>query len=207
MNLWAWIHHQMSSGEIFRIGAFAVKFNQPYLSLKMISSSNTTSLELSTQELSDGCKLGLDTHADVSCIGRHGRVMETLEGQHCTVYPFNDSYSPMERVETVNAAFAVDTESGPTYILRVNQALNFTSSMTNSLLCTNQSRANGIIIDDIPPAFDKLGKSTFSIYDPDKQIRLPLQNRGPIPHLNVRYPTNDDLERCEEIQLTSEFEM
>ena len=157
--------------------------------------------------MKNGCNLGLDSHADVSCIGRHGRVLETIEGQYCTVYPFNDSYTPMQKVETVNAAFAVDTESGPTYILRVNQALNFTSSMTNSLLCTNQSRANGLIIDDIPPAFDRLGKSTFSIYDLDKQIRLPLQNRGPIPHLNVRYPTDDDLERCEQIQLTSEFDM
>ena len=104
----------------------------------------------------------------------------------------------------VNAAFAVDTELGPTYILKVNQALDFTGSMTNSLLCTNQVRANGLIVDDIPPAFDRLGNSTFSIYDLDKQIRLPLQNKGPIPHLNVRYPTNDDLERFEYIELTSE---
>ena len=164
-------------------------------------------MELTEEELRNGCKLGLDSHADVSCIGRHGRVLETLEGQYCTVYPFNESYSPMQRVETVNAAFAVDTEAGPTYILKVNQALNFTSTMTNSLLCTNQARANGLVIDDIPPAFDRLGKSTFSIYDLDKQIRLPLQNKGPIPHLNVRYPTDDDLERCEQIELTSEFDM
>ena len=119
-----------------------------------------------------GCRLGLDTHADVSCIGRHGRILETLEGQYSTVYPFNESYSPMQQVETVNVAFAVDTKLGPTYILRINQALNFTASMTDLLLCTNQSRANGLIIDDIPPAFEE--KSTFSIFEPDKQIRLPL---------------------------------
>ena len=113
----------------------------------------------------------------------------------------------MQQVETVNAAFAVDTKLGPTYILKINQALNFTASTTNLLLCTNQSRANGLIIDNIPPAFDRSGKSTFSIFEPDKQIRLPLQNRGPIPYLEVRYPTDDDLERCEEIELTSKFDM
>ena len=60
-----------------------------------------------------GCRLGLDTHADVSCIGRHGRILETLEGQYSTVYSFNESFSPMQQVETVNAAFAVDTKLGP----------------------------------------------------------------------------------------------
>ena len=187
------------------ISAFSTKI-QHNVKPNYISGSTAVSVSLTDDELRTGCRLGLDTHADVSCIGRHGRVMEVLEGQHCTVYPFNDSYKPMQKVEVVNAAFAVDTELGPTYILKVNQALDFTGSMANSLLCTNQVRANGLIVDDIPPAFDRLGNSTFSIYDPDKQIRLPLRNKGPIPHLNVRYPTNDDLDRCEYIELTSESE-
>ena len=181
-----------------QISAFSVKLSHR-IKNNYVCGSNVSHVELTEEELKNGCKLGLDSHADVSCIGRHGRILETLEGQYCTVYPFNESYAPMQKVETVNAAFAVDTETGPTYILRVNQALNFTSTMTKSLLCTNQSRANGIIIDDIPPTFDRLGNSTCSIYDLDKQIRLPLQNKGPTPHLDVRYPTDDDLERYEQI--------
>ena len=175
--------------------------------MSFIASNNTSPADLTDEEMKTGCRLGLDTHADVSCIGRHGRILEMLEGQYSTVYPFNESYSPMQEVETVHAAFAVDTKLGPTYILKINQALNFTASMTDLLLCTNQSRANGLIIDDILPAFDRSKKSSFLIFDPDKQIRLPLQNRGPIPHLEVRYPTDDDFERCEEIELTSEFDM
>ena len=196
----------MNPTNAYQVSAFSTKLSHKIIN-NHISSSKVSHVQLTEEELKHGCRLGLDSHADVSCIGRHGHILETLEGQYCTVYPFNESYSPMQKVETVNAALAVDTKAGPTYVLRVNQALNFTSTMTNSLLCTNQARANGLIIDDIPPAFDRLGSSTFSIYDLDKQIRLPLQNKGPIPHLNVRYPTDDDLDKCEHIELTSEFDM
>ena len=37
-------------------------------------------------------------------------------------------------------------KTGQEYLLEVNQSLNFTGSMTNSILCTNQARHNGVII-------------------------------------------------------------
>ena len=36
---------------------------------------------LSAQEKQEGCKLGMDSHADISCIGRHARVLKVLEGK------------------------------------------------------------------------------------------------------------------------------
>ena len=79
---------------------------------------------LSDNEYVTGCKLGLDSHADVHCVGRHARITEVFEGRSCTVHPFNDSYAPMSNVNTVNACFAYDTDEGETYILHVNQALD-----------------------------------------------------------------------------------
>ena len=93
------------------ISAFSVKFHRDQIN--SISGSKSKSMKLTEEEKMNGCRLGLDTHADVSCIGKHGRIIEILDGQYCTVYPFNDSYSPMERVRSVNAAFAVDTRDGP----------------------------------------------------------------------------------------------
>ena len=151
----------------------------------------------------NGCQLGLNTHADVSCVGRHARVLEIIEGQTCTVFPFNDSYSPMKEVQIVNAAFAVDSLDGTVYILKLNQCLDFRKTMHHSLLCTNQARANGTIINDIPPEYDLTSNDQeFAITFPKEDVTLNLSNRGPIPHLNVRYPTDHDIDNCPHLDLT-----
>ena len=121
----------------------------------MISSSKAFNPTLSEQELRDGCRLGIDSHADVSCVGKHAHVFETFSGRTCNVQPFNDSYSPMLDIKTVNAAFAYDSDDGMTYILNVNQALDFTNTMVHSLLCPNQARMNGMVIDDVPMFLDR----------------------------------------------------
>ena len=54
------------------------------------SSYNCTNhkIRLTKHELSHGCKLGLDSHADVSCVGKHARILEVIEGQTSVVRPF-----------------------------------------------------------------------------------------------------------------------
>ena len=168
----------------------------------MISSSKTFNPSLSEQELHDGCRLGLDSHADISCIGKHAKILEVFSGRTCNVQPFNDSYSPMKNIKTVNAAFAYDSDEGITYILMVNQALDFSKTMVHSLLCPNQSRINGIIIDDVPKFLDLTGRSTHSIQVPEKSLKFPLEMEGPISYLPVRYPSQIELDECEHIDLT-----
>ena len=36
-------------------------------------------------------RLGIDSHADISCAGKLARIIEVIEGGTCTVHPFNDS--------------------------------------------------------------------------------------------------------------------
>lgn len=148
---------------------------------------------LSPTELSEGCHFGIDSHADMTCVGAHAKILEVFEGQICNVYPFNDSYSPMTGVRTVNAAFAYDSEDGQTYILHANQALDFRETMKNSLLCPNQARINGVVIDDIPKFLDPSNRSTFSIFFPDQHIRIPLASKFPIAYIPVRKPTQEEL--------------
>ena len=162
---------------------------------------------LTTDELNAGCRLGLDSHADMSYVGCHARILEVYHGQMCNVQPFHDSYKAMENIPTVNAAFAHDTEEGQTYILNVNQALDFSAGMENSLLCPNhQSRTNGVITDDVPKCLDPSKQSTHSIIFPDKPIHLPLQMNGPISYLPVRYPSDEEMEFCVHLDLTSDDE-
>ena len=80
--------------------------------MKVTSHSKLSSFSikavLTDDELSQGCRLGMDSHADMSCLGKHARILEILENQSCSVYPFNDSYAPMTDINVVNGAFALD---------------------------------------------------------------------------------------------------
>jgi len=166
-------------------------------------SASAQSPSLSPKELAYGCRLGLDSHADVSCVGRHARILEVFHGKTCNVLPFNDSYKAMTGIQTVNAAFAFDSEDGRTYVLYLNQCLNFTATMDHSLLCQNQCRANGVVIDDVPQCLDYHKTSTHSIWFPDEDIRMPLLMNGPISFLPVRYPTEEEMDTCIHLELTS----
>ena len=147
-------------------------------------------------------RLGIDSHADISCAGRHARIMEVVEGEVCTVHAFNDSMKPIKNVQTVNVAYAVDTPTGSTFILRVNHSLDFTSSMENSILCTNQARCAGIVVDDVPKILDVLNTSTQSVTFPKEQVHIPIEFYGPVPYLPIRYPTDEDIDSCQHLDIT-----
>jgi len=160
-------------------------------------------IRLTKHEMTNGCRLGPDSHADVSCVGKHARVIEIIDGQTSIVRPFNDKYQPMINVKTVNAAFAVDIKNGGTYIIRINQCLDFRSSMEDSILCTNQARFNNIIVNDVPTQFDK--NSSHSIIFPSHEnLEFPLKMNGPVSYLSVRYPTDWDLDHFPHIHLTND---
>ena len=81
----------------------------------------------------------------------------------------------MKDIQTVDAAFAWDSNEGETYIIHLNQALDFTKSMEHSILCPNQARCNNVIIDDIPLHLDHRELSTHLIIFPDESVNLPLE--------------------------------
>ncbi len=72
--------------------------------------------------------------------------------------------------------------------------------MPYSLICPNQLRSHGLIINDIPRAFDR--DSSHSIIIPGK-LELPLKTRGVLSYLQTRRPIEDELARCERVELTS----
>ena len=175
--------------------------------LPTISASSRTKpnaiIRLNKNELTNGCRLGLDSHADVSCVGKHGRILEVIEGQTSIVRPFNDKYQPIINVQTVNAAFAVDVANGGTYIVHLNQCLDFRSSMEDSILCTNQARFHGVVVNDVPIQFDQ--NSSHSIIFPSHdKLEFPLKMNGPVSYLSVRYPTDWDMDHFPHIHLTDD---
>ena len=159
---------------------------------------------LTDEEMRKGCRLGVDSHADVSCVGRHACILEVFHGSLCQVQPFHDGYDAMMNIQTVNAAFAHDMEDGRAIIINVNQALDFTEGMEHSLLCPNQARMNGVIVDDVPKFLDHRKDSQHAIVFPDSDIVVPLSMMGPISYLPVRYPSAYELDTCLGVHLTED---
>ena len=157
---------------------------------------------LTEQELQHGSKLGMDSHAEITCYGRHARIMRYHDGMSHNVRPFHDSYSPMENIQCADACFAYDAEDGQTYILHHYYGLDFSDMMEDSILCTNQSRASDVIVNDVPPCFDVRGESHHALIFPKQDIELPLSLHNAISYLPVRYPTDDDLENGIDVYLT-----
>ena len=155
------------------IGAYWTQLSSKVGVSKARKSSRKT--ELSESELLEGCRLGIDSHADVTCVGRHARILSVVDGLVSTVHPFNDSYEPMRQIKTVNAAFATQTSEGETVILILNNSLDFTHNMEHSLLCTNQARSNGVVVDDVPFELDHKGSSSYSIFFPEMGVSIPLK--------------------------------
>ena len=59
-------------------------------------------------------KLGIDNHADISCVGKNACIMEVIEGDSCIVHAFNRLMKLIKNVKTVNIAYAVDTSMDST---------------------------------------------------------------------------------------------
>ena len=120
----------------------------------------------------------LDSHADTCCAGATAIVIETT-GKTCDVSPFSSSYDALTNVPIVKAVTAYDDPfNGESCILVMNQALYFGDTMESSLLCPNQLRSHGVIVDDIPIHLAINGNSTHSLYFPTEDMRLPLEMHG-----------------------------
>jgi hypothetical protein len=77
-------------------------------------------------------------------------------------------------------------------MLVIHEALYFGDRLKESLLCPNQLRAAGILVQDSPIQFDS--KSTHSLTVPGK-LELLLEMYGVISHLRTRKPTADEVKR------------
>mgnify|MGYP001233249372 CR=1 FL=1 len=96
------------------------------------------------------------------------------------------------------------TLPGEQLILECNEALVFGDRLKSSLINPNQLRANGVTVSDISRQFDKKSThSTLGIDQRGRMVDLPLSLRGIISYLLTVYPTDEQLNTCSHITLTS----
>jgi len=132
----------------------------------------------------------LDSHAD-TCVTGANTTPLWFTDQSVSVSPLIGEYKPLQDIPMASVAMAWDDpKDGSTLILVINEALYFGDRMPHSLICPNQLRSHGLIVNDIPKVFDK--ESSHSIIIPGK-LELPLRTRGVLSYLQTRKPTEDEL--------------
>lgn len=157
--------------------------------------------KLTPDELRNGCRLGLDSWADTCCAGKHAHVESFIEGRSVNAHGFSSSLSSLKNLPIANVLYAYDTHDGETFLLEVNNAIYMGSDMEDSLLCPNQCREEGIQIDTRPKLYHPDEPYAQTLI-PRKDIVIPLYHHGPVPYLQVRYPTMDERLHCERLRLT-----
>jgi hypothetical protein len=124
----------------------------------------------------------------------------------CDVSPFAKSYEQVKNIPIVKAATAYDDEkTGVTCILILGQALYFGEEVEASLLCPNQMRANGVIVDDVPVHLSHNGATSHSLIFPEEDgFSIPLRLNGCFSMIPTRTPTLEEVETCKWIVLTND---
>lgn len=154
-----------------------------------------------TESLCEG-RSDLDSHADTCVVGPSYAIIDRGRGETCDVYPYSDAYAPVKNVPIVKAGTAYDHTNGETVILVACQAL-YMEKQFPSLLCPNQMRANGVVVEDTPGHLSK-GTSSHSIYFPEGDLRIPLRMDGVISFIPTRTPTETELSNCRHVFMTGE---
>ena len=96
------------------------------------------------------------------------------------------------------------SDIGELFILVINQCLYFGDRMDHVLLCPNQMRSHGIVVDDCPRHLSLNRSSTHSLLVPScDDVRIFLHLRGVMSCFDCFYPSDDDLETGTHIELTS----
>jgi hypothetical protein len=147
----------------------------------------------------------LDSHADTCVAGANCVVIEEMH-QTADVSGFSDTLHTLRNVPIVTAAMAYDNPADcTTYILILGQAIYMGDKMQHSLICPNQLRARGLIVKDYPQHLSPRNRpSSYSIYEPNEDIRLPLSLKGVTLYFTTRTPTTYEIETCKRITLSDE---
>lgn len=151
-------------------------------------------------ELENGCKLGLDSWADTSCVGRHAHIDSYVDGKSVTATGFASNLPAINNIPIVNCSFAYDDERGRTFLLQINNAIYLGNNMDHSLLCPNQCESNDIRIDLRPRKYYPDSSTASTIFIGEHNLSIPILHKGPLPYIQIRRPTGEELLTCDIVQ-------
>jgi hypothetical protein len=167
---------------------------------RAVKKTRTVAQEANTTRIA---RCELDTRADTICAGANCRPIYFTR-QQCEVKGFSEEFEPIQDVRVASVATAwCDGMGGPTYILIFNEALYFGGEMGHSLINPNQIRHHGVRVHDNPYEMDPTRAMGIELYE---DLRLPFQSEGSTVYFESKYPSDQEMEECIHVVLTSDNE-
>ena len=165
-----------------------------------IAATSTAANELEIEDESSA--LELDSHADLSVVGKHARILER-SNKRVSVSGFSDAIGKPLTLEVVNAALAHDCEyTGQSYILIIRNAL-YMPTMPVSLIPPFMMRLHGLQVNECPKFMSlRPSEEDHSVYIPEMNLRLPLKLDRTISYLPCRMPSDEELNQLQLIEFT-----
>ena len=140
----------------------------------------------------------MDTHADTCVLGKNFIILH-YTGRECDVYPYTEEYEGIKGVQIVTEATSwTSQDTGETFVLVIHEALWMPDSLAHSLVNPNQLRAFGTTIQDNPFG------GPMTLEDPEEEVQIPLQLQGTNIGFTTRTPTQQELDECLHLHLTSQ---
>lgn len=142
----------------------------------------------------------MDTNADTCCLGPNYAVLAPTMGM-ANVYAYDKLIRPVKGIPILSGGTAYDDPiTGKTYILVINQGLDYGTKLDHSLINPNQLRSYGVQVWDNP--FDHERGLNVHI---DPEVTIPTMNKGTKVLFQTRYPTLQELSNCMHIDITSRY--
>jgi hypothetical protein len=99
--------------------------------------------------------------------------------------------TPIATVDTVST----QTGMGELYLLIINQFIFFRDCLKHSLICPNQLRSHGVVVNDMPVQFNKSIKHAIV----HEEVTIPLEMAGVVSPFELRLPRADGIESLQQI--------
>lgn len=131
----------------------------------------------------------LDTHADTCAFGKHCRILHTYSDS-VDVAGFHQSFKALRDVRIATVAVAYDCPLNHETFLLIFDHVLYIPSMESNLICVDQLREHGVVVNDIPlirlPPADRTSESHSILCD---GLQIPLLFEKPISFFPCRRPT------------------
>ena len=116
------------------------------------------------------------------------------------VYPYNDTYNPVENVPIVSGTTEYDHPNSGTYIPVFHESLYYGTKIQYSLINLNQVRFHWIDFFDNPVCTEEL------YIEVDDKTSTPLQFKGTKCVFKSRVLTRRELDSCPQYDTTNDVE-
>jgi hypothetical protein len=136
-------------------------------------------------------------------VGGANCILLETTGETANVHSFSDERKPFADVPIGTIATAwVNPADGEVIILVMNEALYFGDRLDHTLICPNQLRSFGIVVDDTPQQFNLESKHCIEV--PAEDVVIPLELNGVVSYFSSHKPSQDELDNCRQIILSSD---